>query len=229
LQNTKVADVRLPLISPVRENADILGLGGEPLEWLNKVILGFTLAQCEALLWKDTLLFLADSELFKDVPFEIDRDQPVSYLPAIKPNTKSLLDDGIESLINSNVWRKQVPPSDWPSIVKHLFKVNTIGHPAPKSHSPDLLFNTKNVILAFADKLNSHSNPITWSDLNEGIEKAKYLITVKPVCLVLFALHLGAQIQNALGPRSHLLLPTNHWYSSVTTIIIFIGDTIMGE
>ena len=171
------------------------------------------MAQCKGRLWKETLEFLADSELFEEVAFKIDENQPVSYLPAIKPGITPQFNHGIKRLVNSNVWKTQAPPSDWPYIMKHLFRANTIGHPAPKSHSPDLLFNTKDAILAFANKLNSPSNPVTWPNLIEEINKAAFLTQVKPVCLIVVALHLGTEIQNALGNKSHLFLFANHWYN----------------
>jgi hypothetical protein len=157
---------------------------------------------------------LRDSKILEGCEFKLD-DDPVSYLPAIKAGVK-FQDEAEIAMLSSEpsiIWRKQVPPSNWGYILNILFRENTIGHPAPKSSSPDLLFKTKYGIVGFEVKLNASNNSITWADLQEEINKAYNIVMYakQKVCLVFVVLHLGREILNSLHGLDSMLLTSNYW------------------
>jgi hypothetical protein len=111
------------------------------------------------------------------------------------------------------IWRKKASPKDWKLIFKHLFQENSIGYPAPKSESPSILFNSKEAIIGFANKLFMKENKVTWTTIMEEINKATPLCHVKPVVLVIISTSLGEEIKDAMNSAgtSCLLLNESSW------------------
>ena len=193
---------------------DILGLNKKPLEWLNKVILGHTLSQCSGKTWGTKYQFFSQNKTLIKEEINIDTNKPISYLPCIKLSSSKKRFEGY-FLKSEMIWRTETFPDDWPHIVELLFPINTIGLPAPKSHSPDIIFHSHNVFLCFVNKLNKESNPIQWSQVEDEIEKAKLLLPLnKLVVLVILALHFGEEINQSIKSSglSYLSLDSGNWY-----------------
>jgi hypothetical protein len=113
----------------------------------------------------------------------------------------------------SMIWRKKVPSVNWKHVFKHLFQENSIGHPAPKSESPDILFNSNKAIIGFANKLFMEGHDATWATISDEINKASPLCNVKPVVLVIVSTSLGEEIKTAISSAgtSYLLLDEGSW------------------
>jgi hypothetical protein len=84
--------------------------------------------------------------------------------------------------------------------------VNTIGHPAPQSKGPDVLFHTEKAVIAWQTKLTKQESAPTWKVIQKEIDKTKPIAQVKPVCLVFVSLNLGQEISAALNNEGIVFL-----------------------
>ena len=226
--------MRLPFIEPLLETTNVSGLGGEPLEWLTKVVLAFALAQTttgntSVRRWGEVYSFFRDSKLAHQEPISLDVRSPVSFLPKIMSQGNQKGEDAIKELVNNpkQIWRTTATREDWPAINKHLFHPNTIGHPAPKSNSPDILFNSENVMFCFANKLNVEDNAISWRSIEEEIEKASPLCNIKPVCLVITAIHLGQEVLSCLVKGPYIVISEGQWLGLVICYFFLLDHWIL--
>lgn len=209
-------DPRLPLLSPLFNGSwcGVIGMGGEPLEWLVKVVLAFRFSHLSGSnkTWEEVFPYFKETLLGKEVITLAPN--PISPLPQIKEAALSIQSKiDIEEMKKKpeRLWKHVASPSDWEFLFRHFFPVHTIGHPAPKSFSGDVIHHASVAVANFACKLNTE--PITWATIQAEINKAKHMTPFKPVCLIITAFELGAQIVTAMEKESHLLLGKGDWYA----------------
>jgi len=105
-------------------------------------------------------------------------------------------------------WSRNMSVSELKKLVEsEVFPPHTVGYPAPKSHSPDVIMQCltqqplMRVIAGFQCKLGD--TPITWKVLQEELNNAEWWCNVcDELCLVVVAFTLGAELQAAFGAGS---------------------------
>jgi hypothetical protein len=215
-----------PLAPLLNVPPEVLGKG-EPLEWVIRVWLATALTLSSHLgpnkditKWGQLFSGVFRSTMLKDLVIQINtQGTVVRALPKFikASDTRNTVDDRMKA----DPWHTTLPVNAWPLACDQLLPVGTIGYPAPQSQSPDLIVRVhSDVIVGFAAKLNKKSNPITQAILQKEIDNAQFLLSTpgcKKVCLVLVAMHLGAELMDAFHDTSK------------TTLVLKSGEYVLKE
>lgn len=212
-------DLRLqPVLAFWHAPAEVLG-SGEPLEYLVRMRLLFTLALASGQTWAKAFpvfrgTLLADCK----IPLVKDAATLVKSIPAVS-TTRKQEPDWDELL--ADPWSSTIRRDDWPQLlVKGLFPPDSIGQPAPQSHGADVLVRCKanppgsakpeGIMAAKQCKL--VKTPVTKRTLQEEVDKCLPLLDAcDKVCLVLVAFQLAAEVKGAFnaGDATKLVIRSN--------------------
>lgn len=216
IQKGELVDRRLPLVTRLLSvPQEVLGKG-EPLEWVLRTQLVSTLGHAKLtgrITWGELCGIFCDTVVATQ-KVELLSSHPIRLLPKVVTQLQQRPDLKALAASPEQAWQCTMAHEDWSELFQcGLFPPNSIGHPAPLSACPDILVRcSDNVVMGFLCKLGQ--TPITWADLKEEIAKAEPLLkAAKQVCLVLVALTLGAQLEDAFndGNRTKLLLGEGGW------------------
>ncbi len=211
LDQPDALDARFRLIVPLW-NAPPSVLGkGEPLELITRTRLAYVLSLGVATggrRWAELFPVFRNTLLALCI-VNIDVLRPVRCIPRVV--TVSPADLQFDAM---SPWSRSMGVNDWAALFKSgLLPPNSIGFPAPESHSPNVLVRCgDDVVAAIQCKLGTTA--VTWATLRAEIEKTSHLLRAcRKVCLVVVAFELGQQLLSAFhdGDATKLVVCAGKW------------------
>ncbi len=200
-----------PLVPFWNIPASVLGKG-EPLEFITRtrlaLVLSLGVAAGGRCCWAE-LFPVFRNTLLATCIVNIDVKCPVWCIPKVMRKSPETL-----RFDSTSPWSHPMGVADWAALFKSgLFPPNSIGFPAPESHSPDVLVRCgEDVVAAIQCKLGT--TPVTWATLQAEIEKTSHLLRAcQKVCLVMVAFELGQQLLSAFhdGDATKLVVGAGKW------------------
>eukprot|EP00698_Gefionella_okellyi_P026178 TRINITY_DN988_c0_g1_i1.p1 TRINITY_DN988_c0_g1~~TRINITY_DN988_c0_g1_i1.p1 ORF type:complete len:361 (-),score=58.46 TRINITY_DN988_c0_g1_i1:349-1431(-) len=177
-------DSRLPLLQPLLSGYSAILNQGNVLEFLLRTILLFRLTLCKTV--ASVLPFPAVPLAFSSIETAVAPRPPVSLLPIMQKGRKLEEAAFTAMFVEKDVLTLQASPSNWPFIVRHLFKAGTFGVPGANSNGPDLLWRPDAAprphLIVFPCKFEIAT---TWQALIDELAKANHLLTTKAATSVL--------------------------------------------
>lgn len=108
--------------------------------------------------------------------------------------------------------RRTIHASDLPWLLTDWLPVGCLGIPADAlSGSKDLFLRLSGGVVGFALKAVGESAATGWRDVRDELAKAPALPEHLPYTLVLWSLHLAAQLKGALGSATHGVYTAGKW------------------
>ncbi len=212
LARPDVLDGRFRLLVPLWNiPASVLGKG-EPLELIIRTRLTFVLSLGVAAggrcCWAELFPVFCNTLLAPCI-VNIDLKCPVWCIPKVlRESPQDLRFD------STSPWSHHMGMADWAALFKSgLFPPNSIGFPAPESHSPDVLVRCGNDMVA-AIQCKLGTTAVTWATLQAEIDKTSHLLhACRKVCLVMVAFALGQQLLSAFhdGDATKLVVGAGKW------------------